>query len=353
MDENAQTRAHVADPASIANRDFADQEILLANCPPLSHFREDQQIVVTDRSLKSKKHGSINHRTGSSGLNESCTFHRSELESYSRHKSSQKSSKRKPDNVPLSLSLGSRVSGASIELSAINTPLCISNNSTTPNPDIFPPMPPTQFYPLLVCSLGNPGKQYANTLHSAGHNVIEVIRARGQYLPFQKGMSGLVSTPNMTRAKIHLIWGAVKEKQAELAPGEDDFTLWQSTKLMNVSGPSVRSAWTTFLAQQKSKGHNARLVILHDELESKLGHVTIRQGVASPKGHNGIKSCQASLRDTEFWRIGVGIGRPESRDPAVVSKYVLGKMTVREEQAMQDASFHVLKALRLIAEGNA
>ena len=214
-------------------------------------------------------------------------------------------------------------------------------------------MAPTQYFPLLVCSLGNPGKQYANTLHSAGHYLLDIIRTKGQYTQFSKGMSGMVSTPSMVRNKMHLIYGATKETITELQPDEDNFTLWQSTKLMNVSGPSVKSAWNSFSAQQKASGKEGRLVIVHDELEAPLGAVTIKASTTSAKGHNGVKSCQASLQNVKYWRVGIGIGRPESRDAAVVSKYVLRKMTIKEERAIEDASYTALKALRLIAEGNA
>jgi PTH1 family peptidyl-tRNA hydrolase len=88
-------------------------------------------------------------------------------------------------------------------------------------------------------------------------------------------------------------------------------------------------------------------------LEAQLGKVSIKEGTASPRGHNGLKSVQASLGQNRWWRVGVGIGRPESRDAAVVSKYVLRKMTYGEEKAMDDAAINVLFALRKIAEGNA
>ena len=235
-----------------------------------------------------------------------------------------------------------------------------TDNSQSPHehfgvPSIPPSleMPPTQYYPLLVCSLGNPGKQYANTLHSAGHYLLDIIRVKGQYTQFSKGMSGMVSTPSMVRNKMHLVWGATKEKITELPPDEDNFTLWQSTKLMNVSGPSVKSAWQAFSAQQKALGKEGRLVIVHDELEAPLGAVTIKASTTSAKGHNGVKSCQASLQNVKYWRVGIGIGRPESREAAVVSKYVLRKMTLKEERAIEDSSYTALKALRLIAEGNA
>jgi PTH1 family peptidyl-tRNA hydrolase len=248
----------------------------------------------------------------------------------------------KPFNAPQTERKSKATASVERQALAVSLSSCLSSSPT---------MPPTNYFPLLVASIGNPGAQYANTLHSAGHTILNIIRERGMYHPFRKGMEGLVSTPDTTRFTLG-ITGFRKDGTRGLAPGEDDFTLWQSTKLMNVSGPSVGKAWRAFaIQQQNQKGLKGRLVVVHDELEAPLGSVKIKEGTASPRGHNGLKSVQASMGGTNWWRVGVGIGRPESRDPAVVSKYVLRKMTYTEQKAMEDAAFEVLVALRKISEG--
>ncbi|KAF2659055.1 peptidyl-tRNA hydrolase [Lophiostoma macrostomum CBS 122681] len=227
-----------------------------------------------------------------------------------------------------------------------------SDPTTTPSIPSTLSMPPTT-HPLLICSLGNPGSQYARTLHSAGHFIINIIRERGLYLPFSAGMSGRVSTPDLTSWKLSFPLGIKRESSRSLNEGEDDFTLWQSIKLMNVSGPSVKNAWNAFCKQQRAKSADIqpRLVVLHDELEAQLGKVSVKQGSGSPRGHNGLKSCQGSLGGQQWWRVGVGIGRPDSREPDVVAKYVLRKMTSAEERALDRAAIDVLGALRRVAEG--
>jgi len=124
---------------------------------------------------------------------------------------------------------------------------------------------------------------------------------------------------------------------------------------MNVSGTGVKKAYSEWLRGiRQASGSNTlegRLVVVHDELESALGKITIRDGAASAKGHNGIKSCQQQLGGIKWWRVGVGIGRPESRDPNVVSKYVLGKMTSFQRGALEKCTVPVYKALEEIAEG--
>ena len=120
---------------------------------------------------------------------------------------------------------------------------------------------------------------------------------------------------------------------------------------MNVSGAGVRKAWTKFEQEQRARGLQGRLVVVHDELEAALGKVNVKDGVASPRGHNGLKSCQTSLGGVKWWRVGVGIGRPENREPSVVSKYVLSKMSREQQACVENAAYGVLCALREIQEG--
>lgn len=146
-----------------------------------------------------------------------------------------------------------------------------------------------------------------------------------------------------------------RRSEAAPVPVDEDWTLWQSTSLMNISGRGVQRAYNEWLQGIKRKYGDAaiegRLVVVHDELESALGKVTIKDGTASARGHNGLKSCQASLGKTKWWRVGVGIGRPESREPDVVAKYVLRKMAPKEKDALEDSTVGVFKALEEIASG--
>ena len=99
---------------------------------------------------------------------------------------------------------------------------------------------------------------------------------------------------------------------------------------MNVSGPAVAAAWKAFLRDlPHDERERARLVVVHDQLESAVGVVKAKYG-GSAGGHNGIKSCGVSLGTMAFARVGVGVGRPESRASGDVSGYVLRKMTELE-----------------------
>ncbi|KAF2446602.1 peptidyl-tRNA hydrolase [Karstenula rhodostoma CBS 690.94] len=233
-----------------------------------------------------------------------------------------------------------------------------NNPPRTTAPPSIPPTPTMakpalqKTYPLLICSLGNPGSAYAHTLHSVGHTITSHISAVKSYTPFAPGLAGRVARPDNTTYSFGPLQGFRKTNEKGVSEGEDDWTLWQSTSLMNVSGKGVARAWREFSAEVARSGRGqGRLVVVHDELESALGKVSVRDGANSAKGHNGIKSVQASLGGTKWWRVGVGIGRPESREPNVVAGYVLRKMHAGEMRAMEKACAGVVAVLREIAEG--
>lgn len=192
----------------------------------------------------------------------------------------------------------------------------------------------SRMLPILVCGIGNPGSTYANTLHSAGLTVVKTLAERLAYPPFQKDRSlgnGLVSRPSVSG-------------------DSGDWTLWQSTAYMNESGKGVRGAWMTWSKSLPDDG--GRLVIVHDELEKPLGSVTLRtnQG-GSAKGHNGLKSILAVMGNTPFARIGIGIGRPISRDSDDVAQYVLRKMTPGERDRIEKCVDEVIAKLAQLEKG--
>jgi peptidyl-tRNA hydrolase, PTH1 family len=67
-----------------------------------------------------------------------------------------------------------------------------------------------------------------------------------------------------------------------------------------------------------------RVIALHDEIDLPFGRIETRLG-GGLAGHNGLKSLKRGFGDAEFWRVRVGVGRPDSTDPEIVSTYVLGK----------------------------
>ena len=73
-----------------------------------------------------------------------------------------------------------------------------------------------------------------------------------------------------------------------------------------------------------------RVLVVHDEIDLPFGEVRARLG-GGLAGNNGLKSIKRELGSADFMRVRVGIGRPDSTDPEIVSAWVLGRF--REDGA--------------------
>jgi PTH1 family peptidyl-tRNA hydrolase len=93
---------------------------------------------------------------------------------------------------------------------------------------------------------------------------------------------------------------------------------------MNASGDSAGPA------RGSLKVPLDRVIVLHDEIDLPFGEIQTRLG-GGLAGHNGLKSLKQGFGDAEFWRVRIGVGRPDSTDPDIVASYVLSRF--REPQA--------------------
>jgi PTH1 family peptidyl-tRNA hydrolase len=67
-----------------------------------------------------------------------------------------------------------------------------------------------------------------------------------------------------------------------------------------------------------------RVLVIHDEIDLPFGRIETRVG-GGLAGHNGLKSLKLELGGGDFNRVRVGVGRPDSTDPEIVSAHVLGR----------------------------
>ena len=77
-----------------------------------------------------------------------------------------------------------------------------------------------------------------------------------------------------------------------------------------------------------------RVLVVHDEIDLRFGEVRARTG-GGLAGHNGLKSIKRELGGGDFTRVRVGVGRPDSSDPEIVSAYVLGRFREGREQVAE------------------
>ncbi|HEX6714092.1 MAG TPA: aminoacyl-tRNA hydrolase [Thermoleophilaceae bacterium] len=153
----------------------------------------------------------------------------------------------------------------------------------------------------LVVGLGNPGPRYAGTRHNVGFEVLALLAERWD-LPRAKD-----------KYKGRFTVGRVY-------PGGPQVALLQPQTYMNESGNSVGPARG---ALQLELDH---VVVIHDEIDLPFGRIESRIG-GGLAGHNGLKSLKQGLGSADFRRVRVGVGRPDTTDPEIVSAHVLGKFS--------------------------
>jgi peptidyl-tRNA hydrolase, PTH1 family len=147
---------------------------------------------------------------------------------------------------------------------------------------------------LLVASLGNPGREYADTRHNVGFMVgDELVRRHGA--SYRAKFSGDLAELRLDGLRL-----AVLKPQT----------------FMNESGRSVGAAVRFFKVPPES------LLVVHDEVDLEPGRLQVRTG-GGLAGHNGLRSVAQHVKTSDFLRVRVGVGRPERGDPRPVADFVL------------------------------
>ena len=155
---------------------------------------------------------------------------------------------------------------------------------------------------FLIVGLGNPGKEYKNTRHNIGFQVVEELAAA----------YGLKFDTKKSNAKY--ADGIIRGQRVTIAKPQT---------YMNLSGNAVKGLMDFFKIPIEN------IIIVLDHLDVPLGTLRIRPKGGSG-GQNGLKHIIQQLGNNQnFARIRLGISRPPgSMNPA---KYVLRPFKGDEE----------------------
>jgi peptidyl-tRNA hydrolase, PTH1 family len=172
--------------------------------------------------------------------------------------------------------------------------------------------------------LGNPGAEFAGSLHNAGSDTVELLaRRHGTTLRAEKGVAARFGVATLSGRRVAL---AVP------------------TTYMNESGLAVRG-----LAKRFGIADPAAIVIVHDELDLPPGSVRLKSG-GGLAGHNGLRSVQAHLHSPDFLRVRIGVGKPPSA--AQGASHVLRQPPKAVREALAGAVVTAADAVeRLVADG--
>jgi PTH1 family peptidyl-tRNA hydrolase len=161
--------------------------------------------------------------------------------------------------------------------------------------------------------LGNPGREHVGTRHNVGFMVAEALARRWELGRARDRFRGRIAEGRVRAAT----------PGSSASPAPRVAVLCPQT-YMNDAGRSVGPA------RGALKVPLERVVVIHDEIDLPFGEVRTRRG-GGLAGHNGLKSIKRELGSGDFMRVRVGVGRPDSTDPEIVSAYVLGHF--REDDA--------------------
>ena len=154
----------------------------------------------------------------------------------------------------------------------------------------------------LVVFLGNPGIKYSRNRHNAGFLLAEKLPFHSA-LSWQKKFSSSYAAMDRNRLP-----GYSSDSVVSMTEAEGRVHFIKPETYMNLSGKPVNQAASFFKIK-----HDAILVV-HDELELAPGTLSLKFG-GSLGGHNGLRSMKACLGTADFWRVRIGIGRPDGRLP--------------------------------------
>ena len=170
---------------------------------------------------------------------------------------------------------------------------------------------------FLICGLGNPGKEYINTRHNIGFNLIDKLSSFYNFLPFKKD-----SKKEIFKGKIN----------------HNICLLMKPLNFMNLSGQPIQEI-INFYKIEKEK-----LYVIHDDLDLELGKVKLKFGGGNG-GHNGLYNIDEMIGNN-YNRIRIGIDHPGTK--SLVSNYVLNKFTKDEMVIVQKRLDEITKNFDIV-----
>jgi len=176
---------------------------------------------------------------------------------------------------------------------------------------------------FIIVGLGNPGKDYRNTRHNIGFDVIDVIGEKHNISVIEKKHKAIIGKGVIDGYKVILV---------------------KPQTYMNLSGESVREIVEYYKVDPVSE-----LIIVSDDISLDVGNIRIRKK-GSAGGHNGLKSIISLLDTDQFMRVKMGVGeKPKGYD---LADYVLGHFTSDERKIMDDAAKSAAEAIRMMLQGD-
>ena len=173
----------------------------------------------------------------------------------------------------------------------------------------------------VIAGLGNPKKEYENTRHNIGFDVIDKLADKHGISMGEAKHKGLIGKGFINGQKVILV---------------------KPLTYMNLSGECIREVVDYYKVDSKEE-----FIVIHDDISLEPGQLRIRKK-GSAGGHNGLKNIIQHLGHDSFQRIKVGVGeKPKGYD---LADYVLGHFTKEERVLMETASKDACEAVEMMMQ---
>lgn len=164
---------------------------------------------------------------------------------------------------------------------------------------------------ILIVGLGNPGKQYEQTRHNIGFDVIDYMANKYNIDVNREKFKGICGEGFIENKKVILL---------------------KPLTYMNLSGESIRELANFY------KLEDDEIIVVYDDISLDIGRLRIREK-GSAGGHNGIKSIIQNLGGDKFPRVKVGVGQPKDN----LVNHVLGKFSKEDRE-------HIEKVIPVVSD---
>lgn len=158
----------------------------------------------------------------------------------------------------------------------------------------------------LIVGLGNPEKDYARTRHNMGFDVINELAKEYEIEVSRTKFDGLYGSGIIENEKVILL---------------------KPQTFMNNSGESIVQF------KEFYKLEDSQILVISDDIELEPGNIRIKRK-GSAGSHNGLKSVVHCLKNEDFPRVRVGVGKPAPDTDLV--EHVIGHVEEDEYEKLQE-----------------
>ena len=114
---------------------------------------------------------------------------------------------------------------------------------------------------------------------------------------------------------------------------------------MNLSGESLRALYLEHPHLRQKP-----LIVVHDEVDIAFGKIRVKLG-GGDAGHNGLRSLRECLGHGDYYRVRLGVGKPENSNEDL-RDYVLGKFTKSDQPQLHNITQRAIQIIHTLLEGD-